>query len=53
MMEQAHKTDDYGDVIARFGEEVAVAWLKQHAPNTISLLRAHRSVLEPDDDATP
>lgn len=53
MMEQAHKTDDYGDVIARFGEEVAVAWLKQHAPNTISLLRAHKSVLESDDDATP
>jgi hypothetical protein len=34
MMEQAHKTDVYGDVIARFGEEVAVAWLKEHAPHT-------------------
>ncbi|GAA5964995.1 hypothetical protein JCM8115_005675 [Rhodotorula mucilaginosa] len=53
MMEQAHKEDDYGDVIARFGEEVAVAWLRQHAPNTINLLRAHRTALASDDNAEP
>ena len=53
MMEQAHKKDDYVDVIARFGGEVAVKWLKQHAPNTINLLRAHKGVLEQDDDAKP
>ncbi|GAA5964281.1 hypothetical protein JCM8115_006052 [Rhodotorula mucilaginosa] len=49
LMERAHKTDDYGDVIARFGEEVAVAWLKEHAPHTVRLLHAHMSVLESDN----
>ena len=49
MMEQAHKTDDYGDVIARFGEEVAVAWLEEHAPNTVRLLHAHMNALELDN----
>ena len=46
MMEQAHKTDNYGNVIARFGEEVAVAWLEEHAPDKIPLLHAHMSALQ-------
>lgn len=49
MMEQAHETDNYGDVIARFGEEVAIAWLEEHAPDRLPLLREQMSALQLDD----
>lgn len=32
--EQARKMRRHEDVLARFGQEVAAAWLKEHAPNT-------------------
>ena len=34
MMEQANETVDHGDVIARFGEEVATARLEEYASST-------------------
>lgn len=49
MMEQAHETDDYADVIARFGGDIAVAWLEDHAPERIPLLRTRMSALQLDD----
>ncbi len=47
-MEEAHQGDDYTEVIARLGEEVAVAWLEEHAPDRLPLLREQMSALQLD-----